>query len=71
VVSRIARILQALRIAVTDRRIPWPLRGLAGFGLLPLPGPLDEAVLLVVAVPLCLFYRPVLAEAWRRAGRPA
>jgi hypothetical protein len=70
-VNRIAHVLRALRIAATDRRIPWPLRGLVGFGLLPLPGPFDEAVLLVVAVPLCLFFRPVLAEAWRRAARPA
>jgi hypothetical protein len=70
VVNRIARLLRAVRIAATDRRIPWPLRGLVGLGLLPLPGPFDEAVLLVAAVPLCLFYRPALAEAWRRAGRP-
>jgi hypothetical protein len=36
-------------------------------GLLPVPGPLDEAVLLVVAALLWAFYRDRLAEAWRRA----
>ena len=41
---------------------------LAGFGLLPIPGPVDEAVLLLVAVPLALLYREPLADAWRRAG---
>ncbi|HUQ22218.1 MAG TPA: hypothetical protein VM049_04315 [Gaiellaceae bacterium] len=47
-----------------DGRIPRPLRGLAAFGLLPIPGPVDELVLVVVAGLLWLFYRPTLAEAW-------
>ena len=33
-----------------------------------MPGPVDEAVLLIVAVPLTLLYREPLAEAWTRAG---
>ena len=37
-------------------------------GLLPIPGPFDEAVLLIVAVPLVLFYREPLADAWKRAA---
>ena len=60
------RVIRAVKIAATDPRIPKPLRWLAGFGLLPIPGPFDEAVLLIVAVPLALFYRTPLAEAWRR-----
>lgn len=63
----IKRTLRAVRIAAGDSRIPKPLRGLAALGLLPVPGPFDEAVLLVVAVPLVLFYREPLADAWRRA----
>lgn len=59
---------RALRIAATDRRIPRPLRWLAALGLLPIPGPFDEALLILVAVPLALFYRRPLAEAWARAG---
>ena len=38
-------------------------------GLLPIPGPFDEALLILVAVPLALFYRRPLAEAWAKAGR--
>jgi hypothetical protein len=55
-------------MAARDDQIPRPLRGLVGLGLLPIPGPLDEAVLLVAAVPLALFYRHRLADAWRRAA---
>jgi hypothetical protein len=61
------RTIRATRIAATDRRIPQPLRWLAAVGLAPIPGPLDEALLLIVAVPLALFYRRPLAEAWSRA----
>jgi hypothetical protein len=60
--------LRAVRIAATDKRIPRPLRWLAALGLLPLHGPFDEALLILVAVPLALFYRRPLGEAWARAG---
>jgi hypothetical protein len=53
-----------VRILARDGRIPRPLRGLAAFGALPIPGPFDEAVLLVVGVLLWLFYRDCLREAW-------
>ena len=43
-------------------------RWLAGFGLLPIPGPFDEAVLLVVALILFVFYRRQLKHAWGEAG---
>jgi hypothetical protein len=51
-----------------DARIPKPLRWLAGIGLLPIPGPLDEIVLLLVAPILVGFYREPMREAWERAG---
>jgi hypothetical protein len=57
-------------LAAGDDRIPRPLRVLAGLGLLPIPGPVDEAVLLLAAVPLAAFYRGPLADAWRRAAQP-
>jgi hypothetical protein len=57
-----------LRIAASDARIPRPLRWLAAFGLLPIPGPVDELILLIVAVPLALFYRGPLRDAWRAAA---
>ena len=67
-ISSLKRTLRAVKIAATDRRIPRPLRGLAALGLAPIPGPFDEALLLIVAIPLVLFYREPLADAWRQAN---
>ena len=64
------RLIRAVRILARDGRIPKPLRGIAAFGLLPVPGPLDEIVLLVVGLILFVFYRPALREAWSRADAP-
>lgn len=64
----LAQTARAVRIVVGHGRIPRPLRWLAALGLLPVPGPFDEAVLLVVALILLLFYRQQLREAWREAG---
>lgn len=65
------RTLRAMRIVARDRRIPRWLRVVLGVGLLPIPGPVDEAVLLVAAPIAWLLYRGPLAEAWRRAGEAA
>jgi hypothetical protein len=66
----VRRLVSAIRIAATDERIPMPLRWAAGLGLLPIPGPVDEAILVLVALPLALFYRRPLAEAWEQARKP-
>ena|SRR5215211_7979344 len=66
----IARSLRATRLVVADRRIPRPLRWIAALALLPLPGPLDEAVLLVLAPILFVFHRTPMREAWRDAESP-
>jgi hypothetical protein len=63
----IGRTIRAVKLLARDRRIPRPLRGLAAFGLLPIPGPVDEAMLLLLALLLWVFYRDRLADAWRRA----
>jgi hypothetical protein len=63
------RTIRAAAILARDKRIPRPLRYLAAFGLLPIPGPFDEAVLLIVAVPLAIFYRGPMREAWTLAER--
>ena len=63
------RVVQAVRLAATDKRIPAPLRAFAALGLLPIPGPFDEIVLLIAAIPLGLFYRRPLADAWHRSGQ--
>ena len=65
----VARTLRSTRILVKDRRLPKPLRLVAGIALLPIPGPLDEAVLLVVAPILLVFYRQPMRDAWRAAER--
>jgi hypothetical protein len=67
----IARLLRATVLVVRDKRIPRPVRWAAGLGLMPMPGPFDELVLLVVAVPLFVFYRGPLREAWHATAAPA
>ena len=61
----VARSVRAVRIVIHDGRIPRPLRWGGAVGLLPIPGPLDEVVLLVVGGFLWLFYRDQLSEAWQ------
>lgn len=63
------RLVRALRLLAGDKRIPRPLRWGLTLGLLPVPGPFDEAVLVVVALPLLVFHRARLMDAWVRAGR--
>jgi hypothetical protein len=64
----VRRTARAVKIVVGHRGIPRWLRWLAGLGLLPIPGPSDEAVLLVVAAILFVFYRRELQQAWREAA---
>jgi hypothetical protein len=64
-----ARTIRATGLAVRDRRIPRPLRWVGGIALLPIPGPVDEAVLLLLAPVLLIFYRQPMREAWRDAFR--
>ena len=62
------RLLRAVKLLARDGRIPKPLRGLAAFGLLPIPGPVDEAALVLVGAVLWVFYRRTLHEAWAASG---
>jgi hypothetical protein len=63
-----ARLVPAVKILARDGRIPRPLRALAAFGVLPLPGPLDEVALLIVGLLLWVFYRDCLRDAWSPAA---
>jgi hypothetical protein len=62
------RIVRAVRLLARDGGLPRWLRGLGAVGLAPLPGPLDEVVLLVVAAILWLGYRDRLREAWQKSA---
>jgi len=66
--AHLTRNLRAIRILVRDGRIPKPLRWLAALALLPIPGPFDELVLLILAPILLLHHRTPLQEAWRAAA---
>ncbi|MGH3426942.1 MAG: hypothetical protein ACRDQZ_05155 [Mycobacteriales bacterium] len=59
--------MRATKIVVRDGRIPRPIRWAGAVGLLPVPGPFDEVVLLVVGSVLWLFYRDQIREAWSAA----
>jgi hypothetical protein len=62
------RSIRAAKVVIRDGRIPRPLRWAGMIGLLPVPGPFDEIVLLLVGGVLWLFYRDQLTEAWRQAA---
>jgi hypothetical protein len=62
------RATRAARVMIRDGRIPRPIRWLGGLALLPIPGPFDEAALLLVAAILIVFYRREMKDAWRRAS---
>lgn len=62
------RTARAVRLLLRDGGLPRWLRGLAAVGLAPVPGPFDEAVLVVVAAILWLRYRERLRAAWREAA---
>ncbi len=65
-----ARAIRSVRLIARDRRIPKPLRWLLALSLLPIPGPFDELLFLLVAPALAAFYREPMREAWRNAERP-
>lgn len=69
-VPAVARTARAVRLLARDGKLPRWLRGLTAVGLAPIPGPFDEAVLLVVAAILWLGYRERLRAAWRDAAAP-
>jgi len=64
----VQRTARAVRIVIGHGGIPRPIRWLAAFGLAPIPGPFDEAVLLLVALVLFVFYRQELRQAWKEAA---
>ena len=66
--SYVARTIRAVALLARDERIPRPLRWLTVIGLLPIPGPFDEAILLVVAPLLFIVAREPARDAWRAAG---
>ena len=64
----ITRTIRASAILLRDSRIPRPIRWVGGIALLPIPGPVDEAILLLIAPVFLVFFRPHLREAWQRAA---
>jgi hypothetical protein len=64
----VVRTLRAMKCLARDGRIPRPLRWMAGLALLPIPGPVDEVVLLLIAPILFAFYREPMRDAWAAAA---
>jgi len=64
-------VLELVKLLARDPRIPGPVRALIVIGLLPVPGPFDEVVL-VGSLALLLVIRPGLIRAlWRESARRA
>ena len=61
------RSIRAVTIVIADERIPRWLRWGGALGLLPVPGPFDEGLLLAIGGILWLSYRERLRIAWRQA----
>jgi hypothetical protein len=66
----LARTVSAVTLLARDDRVPRPLRGIAAIGLLPLPGPIDEVILVLIAPVFLAFYRRPMRDAWATAMRP-
>ena len=64
----VTQTIRAMKLLARDGRIPKPLRWVAGLALLPIPGPVDEVVLLLIAPVFAVLYREPMREAWRQAA---
>ncbi|HVX69507.1 MAG TPA: hypothetical protein VHA79_07410 [Mycobacteriales bacterium] len=60
--ARLKVLLRTLKALARDPRIPRPIRWLLVMGLLPVPGPFDEAALLVALGLIAIFCRPIYRE---------
>jgi hypothetical protein len=69
-VIRIKVLLRTLKGLVRDPRVPRPIRWLLIIGLLPVPGPFDEAVLLLALGLIAVFCRPVYRQIKAEAAVP-
>jgi hypothetical protein len=59
--------VRAAKLVARDPRVPRWLKWLAALGALPIPGPVDEAVLLIIAALLFVRHREPLRDAWAQA----
>ncbi|HUY54401.1 MAG TPA: hypothetical protein VMV23_04515 [Candidatus Nanopelagicaceae bacterium] len=57
--SRFPAVFRALKRLALDERLPRPVRWLLVFGLLPIPGPVDEVALGAAAILLLCYRRRV------------
>ncbi len=67
--NAVTRAIRAAKLVARDTRVPRSLRWVAAIGLLPIPGPVDEAVLLLVAPVFMIFYRAPMRDAWEQAAQ--
>ncbi len=67
--ARFARTtVKAAKFLFTVRAaLPRWVAGLLAFGLLPIPGPVDEVAVVVAAAVLWFRHRPLLRVVWRAA----
>lgn len=67
--TRLRILLRTGKIMTRDKRIPrWLRWGIVASVAIPLPGPIDEGVALVLVLVVCLFWRVAVREAYAKAS---
>lgn len=61
---KLKHCFRAAKHLAHDPNLPRWVRWLGSFGLLPIPGPLDELAVMVVALTCLVFYRSALRDSW-------
>lgn len=60
--ARLHRWIRLAKALAREKRLPRVLRWLLIFGLLPIPGPVDEIAALLALTVVVIFYRPILRD---------
>jgi len=58
------RLIRTTKELIKEDKLPRWLKIMAAFGIAPIPGPVDEIILFLVAIILIIFYRTLVLTTW-------